>query len=369
MGDKNFVFESKSQNDIIDIYGDIDVFLKKIQGENEKHFRMLMEGKNIDYSVVNAIRRTILMYIPIYGFHRSNIHIDVEKSRHMYNNDLIYNLIETLPIFDIPNYFDLEDPEIYLPTDVMRNIFGTFIQEKYTEDKIEEEKSEQDSNKKLFRIDLAISVKNNTGVDKFVTTHDAILKVDGKIANSYKIRRPISILVLKPNEEIYLRAEANLGISKMHAIYEATTNAIHKEITPMKYELDYETLEQLDKNLIFTKACIILMKRLEHLKAFIKNKYAEERDPGEIIEIQLFGEDHTLGNLFATVLQKTNNVAKAAYYMPHPFIDQVTIAYQLANKSKVGPIRLFVDVIDYLVRLFEQIAHVAFKKDNGNKGA
>ena len=67
--------------------------------------------------------RTIMMSIPIYGFHRSNIHIEVEKSKNMYNNDLIYNQIETLPIFDIPNYFDLENPETFLSNDVMK----TFI--------------------------------------------------------------------------------------------------------------------------------------------------------------------------------------------------------------------------------------------------
>ena len=365
MSNKTFVFESDSPNDKIDIYGDIDTVLKKLQVKNNKHFRMQIEGKNIDVSVVNAIRRSILMYIPIYGFHRSNIRIDVERSRHMYNNDLIYNLIETLPIFDIPNYFDLENPETYLPTEVMRNLFGTFIQERFGDDMVDDASTaSEDANKKLFRIDLSINVKNNTGIDKFVTTHDAVLKVEGKISNSYMSRKPISILVLKPNEEIYLSAEANLGISKMHAIYEATTNAIHKEITPMKFELEYETLEQLDKNVIFTKACIILMKKMESLKDFIQKKYSEERDPSEIIEIQLFGEEHTLGNLLATILQKCEHVAKAGYDKPHPFIDQIIIAYKLSSKSKVGPIKVFVDVIDYLVRLFQQIAHVAFKKDN-----
>ena len=359
---KEFVFSSSVPNDRIDIYGDIDVTLKKLEPKNERHFRMLLEGKNIDYSVVNALRRTILMSIPIYGFHRSNIHIEVEKSRNMYNNDLIYNQIETLPIFDIPNYFDLENPEIYLPTDVMRNIFGTFIQERYTDESIMEEKTQIDANKKLFKIELSINVKNNTGIDKFVSTHDAVLKIDGKISNSYAIRRPISILVLKPNEEIYLSAEANLGISNMHAIYEATTNAIHKELSATMYELDYETLEQLDKNLIFTKACIIIIKKLEYLRNFITKKYTEERNSSEIIEIELYGEDDTFGNLIATVLQKTDSIAKAAYIKPHPFIDQITIAYKLVEKSKIGPIKVFVDVIDYLIRLYEQIAHVAFKR-------
>lgn len=362
MSDKKFVFDSQVPNDKIDIYGDIDVAIKKLTSKNERELRLQIEGYNIDFSVVNALRRTILMSIPIYGFHRSNIYIDVEKSYNMYNNDLIYNQIETLPIFDIPNYFDLENPEIFLPTKIMKNLFGSFIQEKYTEEKTEEEKTDVDANKKLFKIELAINIKNNTSSDKFISTHDAVLKIDGKISNSYQTRRPISILVLKPNEEIYLRAEANLGISNMHAIYEATTNAIHRELSPTKYEFEYETLGQLDKNMIFTKACMILIKKLEYLRNFIKNKYKEELDQTETIEIQLFGEDHTLGNLIATVLQKCEYINKAAYSMPHLFIDQITIAYELNEKTKVGPIEIFINVIDYLIKLFQQIAHVALKR-------
>jgi len=169
-------------------------------------------------------------------------------------------------------------------------------------------------------------------------------------------------MVLKSTEEISLRAEANLGISKMHASYEATTIAIHDEITPMKYHLWYETLEQLDKNIIFTKACIILTKKLENLRSYIKKKYTEERDIKEIIEIELYGEDHTLGNLLATILQKCDYIQTATYVMQHAFVDQIIITYQLFPKSKIGPIEVLVNCIDYLIKLFQLIAHIAFKR-------
>ncbi len=61
------------------------------------------------------------MSIPIYAFHRSNIFIELDKSRHMYNNDLIYNQIETLPIFDIPNYFDLENQKYFYQMMFLKN--------------------------------------------------------------------------------------------------------------------------------------------------------------------------------------------------------------------------------------------------------
>jgi DNA-directed RNA polymerase subunit L len=353
MSNNKFVIESDVPNDRVDIYAMPNVRIRILQSENKDEFIIEIEGDSVDNSIVNAIRRIIMMCIPIYAFHRSNVVIEIKKSRHMYNNDLIYNQLETLPIYDVPNYFDLEDPETFMPTDVLKKLFSNFIQEKYTEEKTEENVINE--NKKLFKIELSINYKNNTGSDKFVSTHDATLKIDGKVANSYMIRDPICIMVLKPSEEISLRAEANLGISKMHASYEATTNTIHEEITPTKYRLWYETLGQLDKKIIFIKACIILIKKLGYLKKFIENTFTEERDVSEKMEIELYGEDHTLGNLLATILQKCDYVEKAGYKMPHPFMDQIVVAYKLKPKSKIGPIKVLVDCIDYLIKVFQTI--------------
>lgn len=377
MSDKEFIFESDIKNDSIDVYGDPDVSLKELAGENELEFRIKIKGRSIDNSIVNAIRRTILVHIPIYGFYRTRIFIENDKSRNMYNNDLIYNQIETLPIYDVPNFFDLENPETYLPDEIMKSIFGRFIQHRYDEPEesqfdgdgdeslnTKNTKLPNNSNKKLFKIELSINYKNVTSNDKFIDTHDAVLKIDGKIVNSYMKREPISILVLKPNETISLRAEANLGISKIDAAYEATTNAYYKEISSMEYDLSYETLGQLSKELIFEKACLILIKKLELLSKFIEKNYKEKSITSELIEIQLYGEDHTLGNLLTTALQKSNLVSEAGYAMPHPFSDQIVINYKVSKKAKIGPIQVMLDVIDYLIRVLEAILNMAPKQRN-----
>lgn len=358
---EKYSFDSTVPNDHIDLYATPVAKVVKLKADNEAEFRAEIEGPNIDSSVVNALRRTILMSIPIYGFHRSNIHIEVEKSKNMYNNDLIYNQIETLPIYDIPNNFDLENPDLYMSTDVLKNLFGTFVPEKYTEENAPLDAKELDADKELFKIEMTINFKNNTDTDRFVSTHDAVIKVNGKVSKSYQIRKPICILVLKPGEEISLSAEANLGIAKMNASYEATTNAIHEEISSTKYVLWYETLEQLDKNAIFNKACLILIKKLENLNKYIKSKYETNQEYPEIIEIELYGEDHTLGNLLATVLQKCDFVEKAGYVMKHPFIDQIVITYKLFKKADIRPIKVLTDCIEYLIKLFKQIFKQASK--------
>lgn len=352
MEEDKFIYDSPIKDEEIDIYAVPDIKTKEIKTDNDKEMRILIEGTNIDYSIVNSLRRTILMYIPIYGFHRSNINIEVDKCKYMYNNDLIYNQIETLPIYDVPNYFDLENPETYMSNEVMRSLFHKFVPEEIANDN---ENKIIDTKKKLFKIELSINLKNTNTSDKFVTTHDCVLKIDGKISDSYKIRKPICIIVLKPTEEISLRAEANLGISKLYASYEATTNVIHIEHNPRSYEIIYETLEQLDKKIIFVKACVILIKKLENLGKFIKDKYSEEKNKNELVEIEIYGEEHTLGNLLSTALQRCEYILSAGYAMPHLFSDQIIIRYKTVPKSKIGPIQILIDVINYLINVFKMI--------------
>jgi DNA-directed RNA polymerase subunit L len=358
---EQFIFDSP--NDQIDIWAEPKVKLKSLPPEdpdNPDSFRVQLEGDSIDRSVSNAIRITILKRIPIYGFHRHNIHIDNEKSYNMYNNDMIFNQIETLPIYDIPNYFDLEDPEVFLPDVVMKEIFGRFME---TDGAIDTEisKTKGDPNKKLFHIELTLSTKNTTDTYKWVSTHDVILQIDGKNSKTYLNKDPVCILVLKPGEEISLRAEANLGMAMFHAIYEATTNVVSKEINTKKYEIIYESLGQLNKNIIFQKACIIMIRTLENLNTYVKKKYGSQTITSDYVEFALKGGDHAIGNLIATTLQKCEFILEAGYAQPHPFVDTVVIKYRVKPKPKSNPIKLFTDVIAYLITLFEIIKHEASK--------
>jgi DNA-directed RNA polymerase subunit L len=359
------IFDSDVKNDRVDLRAEPDVNIQKITTKDIRTLKMILEGKSIDNSIVNAIRRSVLMYVPIYGYYRTNIHIEQTKSKHMYNNDMIYNQIETLPIFDIPNFFDLEDPETFLSDDVMKSIFSRYIQDAYEDmeeiERREKEPIRTDPNKKQFKIEFLLNVKNTTDEDLFVSTHHAIFKIDDKTSNNYKNHEPICLFVLRPTEEISLRAVANLGIAKIHAAYEATDNAVHRFINPSKYELEFKTLGQLDKHIIFQKACIILIKKLEMLKSYIHKKYPEEPDKDAFVEIELAGEEHTIGNLLATVLQKCDSVKEAGYVVKHPFTEIVTIRYRLEPKSKAGPITIFKDCIAYLIKVYYSILNEAFK--------
>ncbi|CAH6420426.1 DNA-directed RNA polymerase subunit RPB3/RPB11 [uncultured virus] len=368
-------------NDQIDIYGEPDVSIKFLDPEVDAELRMELRGKAVDNSVINALRRVIMMYIPTYGFNRSNIFIETKKTYCMYNNSMIYNQIEMIPIYDVPNYFDLENPEIFLPTEVMKHMFSRFMPNKYDEPEdtpqSQTEPEDTDADKKMFKIEFSINFKNNTEKPIYISTHHAVLKIDGQVSDAFMNKPPICILVLKPTEELSMRAEANLGIAAIHAAYDATSSVVFETITssdgkaitstdagdipePIEgYRMWFETLGQLDKHLIFTKACIILTKKLENLAEYLSHTYPDDLDSSMPVTLKLIGAEHTIGNLLATVLQKCAFTSKAGYCVPHPLIDEAVVSYQLNTKSKHGPIKVLLDCIAYLVRLFDTVAHRA----------
>lgn len=349
--------ESDVKNDVVDIYSNPKLKVIKNKTSTKKELDIILEGNPIDYSVANAIRRAILMYVPGYGFNRSNIRIEQKKTNYMYNNDLIYNIIETLPIYDIDSGIDVANPEIFMSTEVLRNLFGHLLPDRFSDPVFnEEEHFVDDSEKKLHKIEIHINMKNNTDTDRFVNSHDIVCKINGVESNIYKNHPPICLFVLKSNEEVSMSAEANLGNPLMHAAYETTSNAVSLELASNKYQIKFESLGQMPPEVIFRKACIILGMKLSALKKYIKHMNKNNKiEEAEITRINLIGEDHTLGNLIATTLQKSDLIRSAGYITPHPSKNEISIEFALEKKTKERSLKVFTDTLDYLSKVIKNI--------------
>ena len=85
---------------------------KEFSKQENYQAHIKLKGKSVDNSVVNALRRTIYGYIPVYGFHRSQIII--EKNTSIYTQEMIYCQLEQLPIYDIDNTYNLVSPKTIL---------------------------------------------------------------------------------------------------------------------------------------------------------------------------------------------------------------------------------------------------------------
>ena len=350
-----YVKDFKAKNDEINLRADVDVKLTFLKGKNDAELRVKLSGMSVDNSISNSLRRAVMQYVPVYGFTRSNIVINSSKSYNMYTNDMIYNQIESLPIFDIPNNFDLEDPNVYLSKNkIMVKLFGHYAQQKMTHAQIVDAESVLEDGKELLDIELVVNHKNNTDSDYFVSTHTAILKINGVLSDSYMTRDPIEFMVLKPGEEIYLKAKANIGMDILNSSYEACTHAFHRKIDDMTYHLWYESFGQLENKTILKKACQIIVRKLEFFKIYMQEEYGEA-SIGNKIEINLYGENHTIGLLIATALQKCKYTAKAGYSVPHPLRDSIRIVYSMADGSKRDPIKVLIKCVDYIIRVYNSI--------------
>lgn len=340
------------------IEADIDISVKFGKTEKKDEFSCIMSGKSIDAGISNAIRRTVMLYIPVYGINRNNCKIENGKlgKKTIYNNDMISGILEQLPLFDIDNRFDINNPENYLPTSVMKNMFSTFVKEKYFDISSTEEPEMDKKLKGLKNIRVMMNIKNDGDSNMYVNTHHLSLEIDGMSSDNYKKRDPVMLFTTRPGESLSFEATANLGIEAIHASYEATTLAYHIEIDENTYDLRYTTLGQLSNMEIFKKACKILIKKLENFHDFIEKEYKTEPDSIiKPIEISLYGEDGTLANIIANALKKCNNVERAGFTTPHYLEKTMLLGYTLKSSSKDYPFKTLKNAIKYLIKIYETI--------------
>jgi DNA-directed RNA polymerase subunit L len=318
-----------------------------------------INGRSIDHSVVNALRRTMMSDVPIYAFHRSSIKVD--KNTSLLNDDEIYNIFETIPIFDVDNPYDLENPELYLSSDVLRKLFSTYLPLKYNDlEELEREKVEpvrtEASNTHKKEIEFRFDMSNHTNDTINVTTHDGTLLINGKVANNYKNRPPCLLLKLKPKQDFVCTMVALLAIPKMSSIWDGVGLCFYNKINENEYKFNFQSLGQIPTNEIMKKSCYILSRKLNNLSQFLREEYlSKEIKQEEEIKITLYQEDHTLGNLLATALQKSSKVAKAGYSQPHLLEMQILVAYILMENVKDHPIQVMIDIVDYLNGVFKLI--------------
>jgi DNA-directed RNA polymerase subunit L len=348
-----YIFPSDSENEVIDLDNTKpDIKVERLKTQSPDEFLIKISGKVVDYSVVNAIRRCVDQYVPIFGFHRSGVKIELDKTHCMYNFEMIYQQLETTPIFDLDavNKFSLENPRTFLSNRVLRAIYNNFMPKDFREDGFDDSAS-------LPKVEVYLNTRNSTDSDIDITTHDLVFKVNGEVQNSYKSRPPLTMLILKPNEDISLRAIANLGIAKIDAIYEAVTTPLHEMINTTTYLLKYNTQGQLKATTIFKRACMIMFLKLENLEKYLEATYPDDMNISEEVKLELYGEDYTLGYLVATTLQKCIYVESAGGVDPNPNDNLYVVAYRLFPSSKFKPIEVLVKVLNYLKRIFDAMAN------------
>lgn len=323
--------------------------------------RHSFEIHDVDISVINAIRRTILTDIPVVGFLGEEMDkkptFEMKTNTGPLHNEFLLHRLGLIPL-----HFNEEEVEGFKEDTVL---YEFILQE-----------------------------KNDGNVTRNVTTdHFKILK-DGKQMPEKDVRRilphhpithhPVLITRLRPTEELHVIGTPIKSTARMHAGFSPVSLcAFHYMVDPKKtnpsqgvldrersyYTNDYgdptkvvfemETEMGLDYKYLFSKAVELIQHRIEDLLQDTV-QYARLTANGEGVEFEFPNEDDTLGHLLqAFMFQKYirdghlspsgKKVSYVGYYCPHPLDPKMVmkIVIEEEDGNAMGP---FVEVMNHAMR-------------------
>jgi len=308
-----------------------------------------IKGNDINYIIVNTIRRAILTYIPIYAFNEFNFTINES----IFNNNYMKLRLRNLPVWGITNNIDKIESKIKKHEEIIDD-----DNENYEDNvDINMETNNNLNSSSLNQLTMYVDYKNNDKIIVTVTTDNAKFYCGEKnIDTPYKT--PIPLVKLQPDQNINFSAITTLGCEKENAIYSAVSVCFYKENSEHDFNFIVESRGQILEQRIIDVALINIIDTIEN---FIK--LIPENQTNNFGEILINDENDTVGNLLSYGLQNHKKVKFAGYNVPHPLGNKVVINYELLNKDD-NIKNILNDVVKYLTELFKQILKLNSKKFN-----
>jgi DNA-directed RNA polymerase subunit L len=301
-----------------------------------------IKGDNINYIIINTIRRTILSDIPIYAFNSFNFTINES----IFNNNYMKLRLSNMPVWGIPNKIDRFTHENKVGVDnVLKDEENIDLA---LDDDIDLENESLVNTSSLNQLTMYVDYKNEKECIVTVSSNDAKFYYSNKnIASPYPV--PIPLIKLQPGQTINFSAITMLGTEKENSIFAAATICHYNEINDNEFNFILESRGQLYEQRIIEVAFINIISSLENLIKLIPLE--ENSHMGEII---INGENNTIGNVVSYGLQNHKNVKFAGYNIPHLLENKVIIHYELINE-KIKLKEVFNDVIIYLIEIFKKL--------------
>jgi DNA-directed RNA polymerase subunit L len=300
-----------------------------------------MKGPDVNYVIINSIKRMIQSKIPIFIF--NNFDITVNTS--VFNNNYIKGHVQNIPVWGIENiideYIDVKQEE----DEDEDGEYGEISEPIGTID----EDTEFNANKKidisLNKLTMYIDFKNKTSEILVITTdHAKFYYKEGLIKSPYK--NAVQIVKLQPGQEIKMSVKAELGNEEVSALHSAVSACFFKEKNDNEYDLIVESRGQLTEKRIIEVGLKAINKMLQNfLEILPKNQGLE----GKIV---IDDEDHTLGNIISYGMQNHPAVKFCGYNTPHPLKKQIIIHYKLENGNLNTIMK---DVVVYYETIFDNL--------------
>jgi len=323
--------------------------IQQINNAGDSSLEFNIKGNNINYVIVNTLRRTIFSDIPIYAFDKFKF----EKNTSIFHNNYLSLRIRNMPVWGIDNNIDFIENKKKKDksSEVLEN-----DEEDFVDFDIDVEKNFNSSTLKQFT--MYVNYKNKTNEIINVTTEHAKFYFEEKHINSpYNIDIPI--IKLQPNQEIIFSAITELGTEQENTIYSPVSVNYYKEINDNEFHYVLESRGQLTEKRILLVAIYNIDKRIKNFLKLFKNNDNDNDNKVNVEEesklqgiIIINNEDHTLGNLINRGLQQHSDISFSGYNMPHPLLNKVHINFKLKKNIIANVIE---DVVNYYILLFNEI--------------
>lgn len=303
-----------------------------------------IKGNDINYIILNTIRRSILSYIPNYAFTEFNF----KKNNTIFNNNYLKLRISNIPVWGIENNLEIFTPKKKMIDDIINE--ENINEEDNINDDIDlnPEINNSLNSSTLKQLTMFVDYKSSDNNIITVTTdHAKFYYEEKKIDSPYKI--PIPLIKLQPKQTITFSVITSVGIEQQHSIYSVVSGCFYNEINDNEYNLIIESRGGINEKKIIHVGLINIINKIKNVIKNIPDEIDDKKQKGEII---INNEDSTLGNLLSYGLQKHKDVKFAGFNIPHPLEQKVKIHYEL-NSNKI--IDVLTDVVEYFVILFENI--------------
>ena len=322
----------------------MDITIKKIHQQKKDGYKcsrleLIFEGKMVDSTLVNTIRRLCLETVPTYAFCKQSINI--EKNDTIFDNDYMKLRLSQI------TYPNVKSKIYYLPEKYWKN---NNIQDKHPDDK------------KKLEMHINVNNKSNINMNIFTNTPGVEFYEDNKkVDDLFDPKYPMLLIQLRPNEQFIARAIGILGVGLKSDIWGASANCYYEELNTNKYRFILESAGQIEERKIIIKSCQYIIKRLEYLKDIISDIIKEEiNDNDNKVSkyiINLEDENHTVAYILNDYLQNHDKVLFSGVSKEFLLINTMTI--KLITKSKPNPI--VIESIDDIIKTFDYI-HKLVKK-------
>ena len=308
----------------MDIKFKISKHQKSTNNFHDNQLNVNITGKDVNFVIVNTLRRLVMSSIPIYAFHHDDMIFDANTS--VYNNDMLKDRFRNIPIFNIDNLEDTVNKYDELETKKQRIV------------------------DKANNLTMFVNIKNNKDTLLNVTTNDAIFYYKGKqIPTPYK--RPLLLVKLKKGQELKCTCVASLNIGINDGIYNGSM-AYHyyDEKESNKFDLEIFSNRQLDEIELLKRACKVLENKTHKLENLIVSNL-EKEESDEVLNkglLKIQNENATLGSIISYYLQEQKNVEYGGFNIPFLYLNEILIRYRTDGK----------DIKDIMKKTFSEIRDI-----------